>query len=36
MVLSTDNRNYNIVIKYISKEFGIKESKLGAYTSLSD
>ncbi|WP_157836790.1 DUF1493 family protein [Sphingobacterium deserti] len=31
-----ENRNYNIVIKYISKEFGIKERKLGAYTSLSD
>jgi hypothetical protein len=31
-----ENRNYSIVIKYISKEFGIKESKLGAYTSLSD
>lgn len=31
-----ENRNYSIVIDYISKEFDFNKSKLNAQTSLSD
>ncbi|WP_313579304.1 DUF1493 family protein [Chishuiella sp.] len=30
------NRNYNIVVDYISKEFDLDKGKLNTYTSLSE
>lgn len=31
-----ENRNYNIVVDYISKEFNLNKNRLNAHTTLSD